>query len=196
MNWVASALDSGGSEATPKFPALHTVHLLPLRPLTSCSLAPSSLSLPHPGTSAGKDSAKKSWAACGPRAPLCWQKTSEPAPAPAPTPTSPAPGTTGNRRAVSLTQVGSPFLGVTELVQRGLPISPFCTWTSFSQSTYEGQVPLSLTLWQESSPSMAVAHVAHNLYPARPYSLDPLLASSPARRVQPLPSLPSCLQGL
>ena len=54
MNWVASALDTGGSEATPKFPALHTVLLLPLRPLTSCSLAPSSLSLPHPGTSAGR----------------------------------------------------------------------------------------------------------------------------------------------
>ena len=27
MNWVASALDTGGSEATPKFPALHTFHL-------------------------------------------------------------------------------------------------------------------------------------------------------------------------
>ena len=64
---------------------------------------------------------------------------------------------------MSLTCMGSPFLGVTELVQRGLPISLLCTWTSSSQSMYEGLVPLSLTLWQESSPSTVVARVAHNL---------------------------------
>lgn len=84
----------------------------PLGPVISCSLVPSPITLPHPGTPAGNDALKMHWAArgtCEIRKPLslCWLL-----PQPVPIP---APGSRGSRKDMAMTCMGSDSCPVTDL---------------------------------------------------------------------------------